>query len=136
MNLAYYVLVFDRGTDAWLELAGMGRAYRATGGSVFAVESHIIYQREALGGADLRVATALAGTERNRIHLMHEMQSAGELLARQETLLLHVDLTTRRAAAMPGDVARRVQALAPPSGVGLPAWVGRHVAIGQRPPAL
>ena len=26
MNLAYYVLVFDRGTDAWLELAGLGAA--------------------------------------------------------------------------------------------------------------
>ena len=54
MNLAYYVLVFDGGTDAWLDRAGLGTAYRlATNHGVFAVETHTIYREEVLAGSQL-----------------------------------------------------------------------------------
>src|ERR1039458_5036664 len=47
MNVAYFMLVFDHGTDAFYPLIGLGKPYRQrTGKSTFAVESHITYQRE------------------------------------------------------------------------------------------
>ena len=52
MNLAFYVVVFDRGTDAWMDLAGLSAAYRAEAGhTVFAVEAHTLYRQELRLGA-------------------------------------------------------------------------------------
>ena len=128
MNLAYYVLVFDRGTDAWLDVAGLGSAYRASAGcSVFAVETHTIYRQEVRLGAPLLVRSRLAAASGKRIHLLHEMSSAGADVAMQEIMFLHVDLSTRRSTPLIGQAAERVAALAPPSGMALPAWLGRRI---------
>jgi acyl-CoA thioester hydrolase len=131
MNLAYYVVVFDRGADAWLDMAGLGAAYRAQGGTVFAVETHTIYRREVGLGTALLVRSRLVAAAGKRIHLLHEMHAGPEEVALQEVLYLHVDLATRRAAEIPPAVAARLQALAPLPGETLPAWLGR--AIGQGP---
>ena len=130
MNLAYYVLVFDRGTDAWLDLAGLGEAYRANGLSVFAVETHTQYVREVTEGALLRVQTRLVAASGKRIHLMHVMSSAGEQVALNESLFLHVSLQTRRPVDLSEPAAAAVAALAPPPGWPRPAWLGR--GVGQR----
>lgn len=131
MNLAYYVLVFDRGTDAWLDLAGLGAAYRASVRcSVFAVETHTLYRRESRLGDPLTVRSRLAAADGKRIHLVHEMTSQGIETALQEVLFLHVDLTTRRAAPLDASVMARLVALAPPADVPMPAWAGRHIGSG------
>lgn len=127
MNLAYYVVVFDRGTDAWLDLAGLGAAYQEAGGTVFAVETHTVYRREVVAGAALHVRSRLVAADGKRLHLMHEMASAGVEVAMQEAMFLHVDLRSRRAVPMGTDASARVQALAPPAGWQRPAWLGRHV---------
>ena len=130
MNLAYYVLVFDRGSDAWLDLAGLGAAYRAaTGRSVFAVETHTIYRQEVRGGAPLLVRSRVAAATGKRLHLLHEMSSDGREAALQEVLFVHVDLADRRTVALDASAASRVAALT--STAPLPPWLGRHV--GQRP---
>ena len=134
MNLAYYVLVFDRGTDAWLDLAGLGAAYRAaTARSVFAVETHTLYRQEVRLDAPLHVRSRAAAAGGKRIHLLHEMQSDSALVAMQEVLFLHVDLTTRRTIPLAADAAAQVAALLPPPDVGLPSWAGRR--LGDRPEA-
>src|ERR1700712_5256039 len=84
MNLAYYVVVFDRGTDAWLDLAGMGEAYRALGNTVFAVETHTLYRRELRRSEAMTVRSWLIGADAKRIHLAHEMIADGEMVAMQE----------------------------------------------------
>ncbi len=129
MNLAYYVLVFDRGTDAWLDSAGLGSAYRAaTGRSVFAVEMHTIYRAEVAGGAELLVRTGCVEATGKRLHLMHELHAGGREAALQEVLFLHVDLATRRSAPLPEVDAARLAGLAGAPGT-LPDWVGRR--LGQ-----
>jgi acyl-CoA thioesterase FadM len=132
MNLAYYVVVFDRGTDCWLDLAGIGAAYReATGLSVFAVETHTLYRQEVGPGAKLHVRSRLVSGCGKRLHLAHEMDSDGTAVAMQEVMFLHVDLATRRSVALPADAASRVAALAPRPGEDMPSWLGRRV--GQPP---
>ena len=127
MNLAYYVVVFDRGADAWLDLAGLGDPYRDRGSSVFAVETHTIYRREVGLGTALLVRSGLVDAGGKRIHLMHEMTADGEPVACQEVLYLHVNLATRRSVDMPVDAAARVQALAFPATQARPAWLGRAI---------
>ena len=127
MNLAYYVLVFDRGTDTWLEAAGLGAAYRQAGRSVFAVESHILYRQEARLGDPLRVRTRAAAAAGKRIHLLHEMHSDSAEVAMQEVMFLHVDLSTRRSVALGDRALAGIAPLLPPIEVPLPAWAGRRI---------
>ncbi len=129
MNLAYYVVVFDRGTDAWLAMAGLGADHRAAGQTVFAVETHTLYRRELRLGAAMLVRSWLVGADAKRLHLAHEMISEDQPVAMQEVLFVHVDLGTRRVTPFGADAARRVAELAPPPGTILPDWVGRKVSL-------
>lgn len=129
MNLAYYVVVFDRGTDAWLALAGLGANHRAAGQTVFAVETHTLYRRELRLGASMLVRSWLVGADAKRLHLAHEMTSEGEPVAMQEVLFVHVDLATRRVAPFDDPATRRVADLAPPPGTAMPPWVGRKISL-------
>ena len=62
MNVAYYVLVFDHATDAFLDYLGMGQAYRDEQNcSAFVVETHVNYQRELVAGDPMRITTQLLG---------------------------------------------------------------------------
>ena len=104
MNVAYFVLIFDHGTDAFYPLIGLGRPYRErTGKSTFAVETHITYARELSVGEEVRVTTQLLGFDAKRIHYFHTMWHAdkGHRMATLEQLALHVDLTSRKVEPMP-----------------------------------
>ena len=72
MNVAYYALVFDHGTDNVLEHLGLGRHYRdSTGRSVFVVESHVTYEAEVLVGDAVAVTSRVMGCNGKRLHLFH-----------------------------------------------------------------
>ena len=104
MNVAYFVLIFDHGTDAFYPLIGLGKPYRErTGKSTFAVETHITYSRELSVGEEVRVTTQLLGFDAKRIHYFHTMWHAakGHQMATLEQLALHVDLTSRKVEPMP-----------------------------------
>jgi acyl-CoA thioester hydrolase len=128
MNVAYFVLIFDHGTDAFYPLIGLGKPYREhTGKSTFAVETHITYRRELSVGEEVRVTTQLLGFDTKRIHYFHTMWHAdkGHQMATLEQLALHVDLTNRKVEPMPQqsqDLLQQMwethQALARPKEVG------------------
>ena len=126
MNVAYYVLVFDRGTDALFDRLGIGEEYRVrTGRTLFAVESHVAYLAEATLGERVRVESGLIGVDDKRVHFMSRMFRAdGRLAATYEALGLHVDLARRRAA--PFDAATRARLAAAVSP--LPPEAGRAIA--------
>ena len=136
MNVAYYVLVFDRATDAFLDYLGLDEALRnATGSSTFSVEAHITYQREVAEGDPLRFTTQLLGYDQKRIHYIHHMYHAAEgyLAATIEWMSLHIDLEQRRVAPLPPAVmARLAEVLAAHQALPLPDEVGRVI----RRPAL
>ncbi len=133
MNLAYYVVLFDEGTDAIFEALGFGHEYRlASGRGAFAVESHTLHERELLVGARVRVRSWVLGADTKRLHLAHEMVrlADGARAAMQELMYLHVDLTQRRVVPFPADLrARLADAAAAHAAVGKPDWVGRRIAL-------
>ncbi|HVC62973.1 MAG TPA: thioesterase family protein [Acetobacteraceae bacterium] len=138
MNLAYYVVVFDLGTDRLYDALAIGNAYReATGNSCFTAETHTLYEREVKTGEQLRVATTLLGADMKRLHYFHEMFRAvdGHRVAAQELLALHIDMRVRRVAPFPADrlasigAAFRAQGNRP-----LPPGVGRRIALAPATP--
>ncbi|HZS85502.1 MAG TPA: thioesterase family protein [Stellaceae bacterium] len=114
MNVACYMLVFDRATEIFLQQLGAGRAYTASGaGTVFALEAYIRYERELRLGDEVRITTRLVDRDRKLLHLLHAMHhhASGARAATMELLLLHVDPSTRRGSPWPAPIRGRLKAL-------------------------
>jgi acyl-CoA thioester hydrolase len=136
MNLAYYTVLFDGATDALFDELGLGLDYRQTRKlGTFVAETHNLYERELLVGAEVRIATQILGLDDKRLHLGHEMFALadGARTAVQELMFLHVSLAERRVSPFPPDMYARVaEAAAAHAHLPRPAWVGRHIALPQR----
>jgi acyl-CoA thioester hydrolase len=131
MNLAYYVVVFDRATDVLFDRIGVGAAYRrACPFTMFAVETHTLYERELAVGDPLLVRTVLLGVDGKRLHFGHEMfhAAAGFRAAVQELMTVHVDTRARRAAAFAQELRAALEGYVAAAGP-TPDWVGRRIAL-------
>ncbi len=133
MNMAYYVVIFDGAIDHLWSAIGLDDGYRQRSQhGTFAAEAHILYRAEVLEGDQVRVATQILGADAKRIHLAHEMQrdDTGAVVAQQEVMLLHVDLSTRRVVPFLPEVAVTVAAAAGSHAtLTWPDWVGRRLAM-------
>jgi acyl-CoA thioester hydrolase len=133
MNVAYYLIVLDNATDALFDALGFNEAWRRrTGRSFFAVEGHIRYLGETKLGQTLEVESRLLAADSKRIHYFHTMRvrGSGAIAATFESLLLHVDMATRRAAPFaPEDLARAQAAVAALAALPRPEGAGRAVSM-------
>ena len=131
MNLAYYVVLFDQATDLLYDAVGVGTAYReATGSSMFTAETHTLYERELRAGERVRVMPHLLGADAKRLHYFHEMFHAehGHRVAAQELMTLHIDMSVRRVAPFPSDLAEQISAAVRACRKRpMPAGVGRRI---------
>lgn len=136
MNVAYYVLAFDRATDRLFDYLEIGEAYRrATHHSVFALEAHVTYERELRQDDEFVIATRLIDADSKRLHLFHAMtrMKDNELSATIEVMGLHVDMAGPKSAPLPEAAYAKVEALLaehrrlPP-----PPQLGRQIGIRRR----
>src|ERR1043165_9042935 len=133
MNLAYYVVLFDRATDLLFDELGLGLDYRRRDekGTVV-VETHNLYERELLVGERVRIATRILGSDDKRLYVGHEMFRVkdGERSATQELMFLHIDLKARRGPPFPPGGGGGVAA-GPAAHAGLPRpdWAGRRIGL-------
>jgi acyl-CoA thioester hydrolase len=115
LNMAYYNVLFDRAIDElWLKL-GIGPAYmKARDRSTFTAECHVRYLREIHLEDPAQVSILIVAADAKRIHTFKELRHATEgwLSATSENMTIHMDMTTRKVAPFPPDIAARVQALA------------------------
>jgi acyl-CoA thioester hydrolase len=138
MNVGYYVVAFDKGTDGLLDHLGLGEAYRrATNHSVYVLEAHVTYERELKLAEPFTIETRLIAADEKRFHFFHRMHHAeqGFLAATNELLALHVDLAGPRATALPaGALARLEPLLAAHHRLPAPPQLGRSIAMRRREP--
>lgn len=114
MNVAYYLLAFDHATDAFFDYVGLDAAHReATGGSTFAGDVHLTYQREVHEGDPLRITTQLLGYDDKRLRFFHRMHHAGDgfVAATMEGVALYIDLSRRRVSLFPSAIRDRLAAV-------------------------
>lgn len=132
LNMAYYHVMFDRTVEVALAAIGLGDTYRETNnGSVFNVETHVVYRREVQAHDLVRVSVQLLGRDDKRLHLFQTMvrDGDGELAATSESMFVHVDLGTRRASPWPhGEAAAADRMIEAHATAGLPAMAGRRIA--------
>jgi acyl-CoA thioester hydrolase len=118
----YYVLVFGDATTALMDAVGLGPEYRETGSSLYTVEAHIRYLREVGPDAELDVTTTVLDVGAKKARICHELRVAGDLVATEEILAIHV--TDSRASPLPDDVAERLREYLNP----VPDYAGRAIA--------
>jgi len=132
MNVAYYLLAFDHATDSFLDYLGLDADHReATGGTTFAGDIHLTYQREVREGDPLRITTLLLGYDEKRIRFINHMYHAeqGFLASTMESLSLYVDLEQRKVSVLPSDIqARLAEVLEAHRRLPLPPEAGRIIA--------
>lgn len=136
LNVAYYLLIFDRATDCLHAMLGKTREYiERTQCSTFALEMHLSYSRELRSDDPYVVRTRLVDADHKRVHMLHSMHHAEEgwLAATNESLSMHVDLVARRSAPWPAEIFERVHTLQQAHAT-LPAdeHIGRRVGIRRK----
>ena len=135
MSESCFLLVFGDQSDAFFRLIGIDEAYRASGYSLYTVQTMIHNLREASLGDPLKLTLQLIGADEKRIHLFHSMFNAqsGELLATGEQMLVHVDMQQARSSPMPPWLASHVQAIVQAhSTLALPKQAGASIGIRPR----
>ncbi len=133
MTEARYLQVFADATDAFLRYVGVDAAYLDGGHSMYTVETHIRYLREAAALEPLFVETQVLGADEKRLHLFHTMGhvSTGGTLATGEHLLIHVDTAAGQACALVDPLAERVAAAAAAhAALPVPDGAGRAISLG------
>lgn len=113
MNLAFYVLAFDKATDNFYDSLDIGLDYRAKmNSSMFTLGINVDYMREVFDGDELRITTQLLDCDDKRmryIHYMYEGEDARPVAA-NECFAMHVDMEHRKSAAFPTLTRQRIDA--------------------------
>jgi acyl-CoA thioester hydrolase len=136
MNVAFYMLAFDRATDAFFDYIGVGEEYKnKSNNTTFTLEGHITYDREVMEGDPLLFKTYLLDYDEKRLHYFHEMYHGeqGYLAATNELITMHIDLRQRRSAPFAPELLDRLEAtMAAHRPLPKPAKVGRTIGIRRK----
>jgi acyl-CoA thioester hydrolase len=136
LNMAYYLVVSERGLDQAWSAMGIGWEYaRETGLSTFAAEVHMRYLRELLGDTQAVVTFQVLEVDEKRLRGVSEIRDVrdGAVAATTEQVWLHVDLATRRVTPWPREVRQRLEAWrAAHASLPVPGWAGAGIAMRQR----
>lgn len=136
LNMAYYLVLFDRGIEEALALVGLGPDYvEARGMSYFTAELHTVYRRELSVGEAVRVTVQLVDHDEKRIHAYLEIRQLAEgwVAATCEKLFLHVDMKERKVVPFPADILANLAAMKHAHArLPRPAGLGRSVGLKTR----
>ena len=115
MNMAYYMVAFDKASDVMLEQLGLSWPYTEHKlGMLFVLEAHIHYEQELREGEPIRVASQIVDWNRKLMHLFHTMLHGERryTVATCEVMMLHVDYQSRKSVPWPEACIERLTAMA------------------------
>ncbi len=131
MNDAEYARVFSLGVEALMDHIGLDATGRDRHGyTIYTLETHLCYRREAHEGQPLRVALTLLDRDTKRLHVFFELLDVeGNLLATSEQMLMGIDSEAGRPAPFPEDVEAAIAALPLAARDAWPALAERTIGI-------
>ena len=101
LNMAYYVLIFDKCWEVMLEKFKMGEhAAKTSKKSTMVVETHTTYNQEVKQGEEVDIILTYFDHDKKRLHFKLEMyeKTKKTLSATIEMLSLYIDLSKRKVA--------------------------------------
>ena len=99
LNMAYYVLIFDKAWEVILEKFNMGEiSAKTTKMSTMVVETHTTYNNEVKQGDEVEIVLTFFDHDKKRLHFRLEMyeKKSKTLSATIEMLALYIDLNKRK----------------------------------------
>jgi acyl-CoA thioester hydrolase len=136
LNMAYYNVLFDRAVDEAFTLLGCGPDYvAARNHSCFTAEVHVRYLRELHGGDPVRVTFQLLDYDAKRMRYFEQLFHAtdGWVSATSENMSIHVDMTAKKSAAFPPEIAAGLAKMKAAHGMlPVPEAAGRRIAMPSR----
>jgi len=101
LNMAYYVLIFDKAWEVMLEKFMMGEhSAKTTKMSTMVVETHTTYNNEVKQGDNVEIVLTFFDHDKKRMHFRLEMyeKNSKKLSATIEMLSLYINLNQRKVA--------------------------------------
>ncbi|MEO9338099.1 thioesterase family protein [Mesorhizobium sp. SB112] len=135
LNMAYYNVIFDRGSDEAFALMGMGPDYASSRKhTIYTAELHVCYVRELHLDDKVTVTLQLIDNDEKRIRAYQEIRHAdGWLAATAETLSLHIDMAGPKVAPFPQDIMESVNEMrAAHADLPFPERAGRAIGIKRK----
>lgn len=135
LNMAYYMVLFDRAGDDLFADMGMGPNYASTRQlTTYTAEVHICYVRELHLGHKISCNAQILDFDEKRLRVYQEMRHEdGWLAATAETLSLHVDMSGPKVTPFPSDVLSRIEAMyALHAKLPVPERAGRAIGIRHK----
>jgi acyl-CoA thioester hydrolase len=135
LNMAYYNVLFDRGSDVAFDALGLGAAYaRERKLTIYTAEVHVCYVQELHLGHKVTVSFQLLDHDEKRLRAYQEIRHVdGWLAATSEQLALHVDMTGPRVAPFPPDVMANLATMAEAhAALPMPERAGRSIGIRRK----
>lgn len=134
MNDAEYARVFSLGVDALMATIGLdGDGRTQHGYTIYTLETHLCYRREAHQGQTLVVDVTVLARDQKRLHVFMQMRdSQGEVLATSEQMLMGIDTQTGRPAPFPDAVSSLIERLPTASDNEWPQLAGRRIGLPSR----
>ena len=131
MNDAEYARVFSLAVDTLMERIALDAAGRERHRyTIYTLETHLCYRREAHAGQPLEVALTLLDRDAKRLHVFFELLDAeGNLLATSEQMLMGIDSNTGRSAPFPLPIKEAVATLPQAAPSAWPELASRTIAI-------
>ncbi|MGJ9385091.1 thioesterase family protein [Salipaludibacillus sp. CF4.18] len=134
MNDAAYAKVFSLATDSWINEIGLhAEARQKYAYTIFTLESHLCYLKEAHEGEALQVFMQLLDDDEKRLHIFFHMQNEkGDLLATNEQMLMGMDTAQHKPASFPSGVTDHISRLRQEQKhLEIPKQAGRRIGIKQ-----
>ncbi|WP_017431380.1 thioesterase family protein [Vreelandella jeotgali] len=133
MNDAEYARVFSLGVEQLMVAIGLDEhGCQQHGYTIYTLETHLCYRREAHEGQPLTVDVTLLDRDAKRLHVYFTLHDAEDnLLASSEQMLMGIDSDAGRPAPFPEAVAEAIATL-PGAGDDWPRLAGRRIGL---PPA-
>ena len=106
MNMAFYVLVFDRVWENVLDKFKMGEnSAKTSKRSTMVVETHTTYNNEVKKGEEVEINLTFFDHDKKRLHFKLEMieKSSKKLSAAIEMLSLYINLNLRKVSEFEED---------------------------------
>lgn len=131
MNDAEYARVFSLAVEALMEHIGLDTSGRARHSyTIYTLETHLCYRREAHEGQPLRVELTLLDRDTKRLHVFFKLHDeTGNLLATSEQMLMGIDSNTGRSAPFPLPIKEAVATLPQAAPSAWPELASRTIAI-------
>jgi acyl-CoA thioester hydrolase len=135
LNMAYYNVLFDRGSDEVFELLGLGPAYaKERQLTIYTAEVHVCYVQELHLGHKVTVSLQLLDCDAKRLRAYQEIRHVdGWLAATSEQLSLHIDMSGPKVASFPADIMANIEAMrAAHASLPMPERAGRSIGIRRK----